>query len=124
MATKTKLKTLRSIKRRRRVRGKINGSAAIPRMTVARSLKNIYVQIIDDEKQVTLIGLGTNSKAMVGKIEEKESKMDKAKKLGKEIAGLAKEKGIEKIVFDRNKFLYHGRIKALADGAREGGLKF
>ncbi len=124
MATKYKKKALRANKRRRRVRSKVSGSATIPRLTVARTLKNLYVQIIDDNKMVTLLGMGTNSKALAGTFADKDSKSDKAKKLGKALAELAKEKGISKIVFDRNQFVYHGRIKALAEGAREGGLEF
>ena len=124
MTSKTKKRALRADKRRRRVRSKVSGTAAIPRLTVKKSLSNMYVQIIDDQKMITLVGVGTNSKVMAGKFGEKDTKSDKAKKLGKVAAELAKEKGIEKIVFDRNQFQYHGRIKALAEGAREGGLKF
>lgn len=124
MATKYKKMALRAIKRRRRVRGKASGTAEIPRLTVARSLKNMYAQIIDDQKMVTLLGLGTNSKQLAETFEDKDTKSDQAKKLGKALAEKAKEMGIEKVVFDRNQYIYHGRIKAVADGAREGGLKF
>ncbi|MEZ5358966.1 MAG: 50S ribosomal protein L18 [Candidatus Zixiibacteriota bacterium] len=124
MATKYKKLAKRADKRRRRVRSKISGTAQVPRLTVARSLKNIYVQIIDDQKMVTLLGIGTNSKKLAGAFDEKDDKTARAKKLGKAVAEHAKELGIEQVVFDRNQFLYHGRIKALAEGAREGGLKF
>lgn len=124
MASKMKKKAIRALKRRRRVRGKISGSAEIPRLTVSRSLNNMYMQIVDDNKSVTMLGLATNSKDFSAKIGKEDTKLDKAKKLGQAIAELAVEKGIEKVVFDRNQYRYHGRIKAAADGAREKGLKF
>ncbi|MEE9441287.1 MAG: 50S ribosomal protein L18 [candidate division Zixibacteria bacterium] len=124
MVSKIKKKAARAMKRRRRVRGKIIGTSKIPRLTVSKSLNNMYMQIVDDYKNVTLLGLATNSKDFGGKIDKDGSKVDKAKKLGQAVAGLAIEKGIEKVVFDRNQYRYHGRIKAAADGAREKGLKF
>lgn len=124
MGRTNKVKLEREIKRRRRVRGKIHGTAKLPRMTVARSLKNIYVQIVDDNSQSTLFGLGTCSKTMAGRIDKKDTKTAVAKKLGQAVAELALEKGIKKVVFDRNVFRYHGRVKALAEGAREKGLEF
>jgi large subunit ribosomal protein L18 len=124
MASKSKEKAVRAIKRRRRVRSKIFGTAGTPRLTVAKSLRHIYAQIIDDAKQVTIIGLGSGSGAMAGKIEEKDTKIDVARKVGQTIAELALEKGIRKVIFDRNRFLYHGRIKAVAGGARDKGLQF
>jgi large subunit ribosomal protein L18 len=93
-------------------------------MTVTKSLKNTFVQIVDDVNQVTLVGLGTNSKVMAGKFDAKDKKTDMAKKAGQVIAQLALEKGIKKVVFDRNRYQYHGRVKAVADGAREKGLEF
>jgi large subunit ribosomal protein L18 len=116
MADKFKKKAARATKRRRRVRGNISGSADIPRLTVAKSHKNICIQIIDD--------LATDSKAMSGKFDDKDSKIDKAKKVGQSIAELALEKGIKKVVFDRNQYRYHGRVKAAAEGARDKGLEF
>ena len=86
-------------------------------MSVYKSLKHMHAQVIDDYAQKTLIGLSTQAI-------KKGTKMEKAKALGKELADKAKEKGIKKIVFDRGKFKYHGRVKALADAAREGGLEF
>jgi large subunit ribosomal protein L18 len=124
MASKIKKKAVRALKRRRRVRGKISGTSEIPRLTVSRSLNNMYIQIVDDQKNITLLGLATNSKGFSEKIGKDDSKIDKAKKLGQAVAELATEKGIEKVVFDRNQYRYHGRVKAAADGAREKGLKF
>lgn len=120
---KNEKKTERAERRRRRVRGHIQGTSERPRMTVARSLRQMFVQIIDDHKQTTLLGLGTLSKTMADKYGPKDNKTIQAKKLGEEIARLALEKGITQVVFDRNRFRYHGRIKAVADGARAKGLK-
>lgn len=120
---KNEKKTERGARRRRRVRGHIKGTSERPRMTVARSLKQMFVQIIDDHRQVTLLGLGTLSKTMTEKMDPKDSKTVRAKKLGEEVARLALEKGITQVVFDRNRFRYHGRVKAIAEGAREKGLK-
>jgi len=119
-----KVKTKRAGQRRRRVRGKIQGTADIPRLTVRRSLKNIYAQIIDDQKQQTLVGLSTLSHAVADKLEDKDTKTDQAKKLGQMMAELAVDKGIKKVVFDRNQYRYFGRVKAVAEGAREKGLEF
>jgi len=124
MATKQMLKNKRAARRRRRIRGKVSGTSEIPRLTVAKSLKNIFVQIVDDEKAVTLVGAASNSPAVREKLTDGQTKIDVAKIVGGVIAGLAKEKGIEKVVFDRNINRFHGRIKAVADSAREGGLKF
>lgn len=124
MASKTKVKAARALKRRRRVRGRVMGTAEIPRLTIAKSLNNLYLQVIDDLKRVTLLGLGTKSKMMADRIAKDDTKTEQAKKLGEAIAELAIEKGISKVVFDRNQYRYHGRVKAAADGAREKGLKF
>jgi len=99
-------------------KAKIKGSAVRPRLVVYRSLSNIYAQIIDDEAGKTLVSSSTI------KSKSKAKKSDLAKIIGLEIAKAAKAKGIEAVVFDRGQFPYHGRVKALADGAREGGLKF
>lgn len=120
---KNEKKTERAERRRRRVRGHIQGTSERPRMTVARSLRQMFVQIIDDHKQTTLLGLGTLSKTMADKYGPKDNKTVRAKKLGEEVARLALEKGITQVVFDRNRFRYHGRIKAVAEGARAKGLK-
>ena len=109
--------------RARRVRKKITGTVECPRMTVFRSLKNMYVQIIDDTKGVTLLGVSSSGPDMKNKKIEG-GKAGVAKELGKLVAEKAKEMGISRVVFDRAGYLYHGRIKAIADGAREGGLQF
>lgn len=106
--------------RHRRVRGKISGTAARPRLSVFRSAKHIYAQIIDDVNGVTLVAASTMDKDFEGLGSNKEA----AKKVGEAVAKKALEKGVEEVVFDRSGYIYHGRIQALADGAREGGLKF
>ena len=108
-------------KRHRRIRGKISGTAECPRLNVYRSLKNIYAQIIDDKAGVTLVALSTASKQYEGAYG---GNVEAAKKVGQDLAKLALEKGIKDVVFDRGGYLYHGRVKALAEGAREGGLNF
>ncbi len=108
------------LQRHRRVRGKVSGTAAKPRLNVYRSLKNIYAQIIDDDKGVTLACASTLDKEFEGAGGNK----DAAKKVGEAIAKRAAEKGISEVVFDRGGYLFHGRVKELAEGAREGGLKF
>lgn len=102
----------------KRIRAKIQGTAATPRLAVFRSTKHMYAQLIDDAKAVTLFA--ASDAAHKGK----HTKSERAKKIGEEIAKKAKEAGITKAVFDRGGFPYHGRIKAVADGAREGGLIF
>lgn len=124
MADKNIVKNKKADRRRRRVRSKIHGTPEKPRLTVCKSLKNIFVQIIDDVNRVTLAGAATNSKFVVTELEAGMNKTQKAYKVGQIIAQLAKDKGIETVVFDRNVSSYTGRIKAVADGAREGGLKF
>ena len=108
------------IKRHNRVRGKISGTAERPRLCVFRSEANIYAQIIDDVAGNTLVAASTVEKAFEGN----GGNCDAAKKIGAVIAERALQKGIEEVVFDRGGYIYHGRVKALAEGAREGGLKF
>lgn len=108
------------LKRHKRVRGKISGTAARPRLCVFRSLQHIYAQLIDDDKGITLTAASSVEKdfgAYGGNAEA-------AKKVGSMIAARAKELGVEQVVFDRGGNVYHGRIQALADAAREGGLQF
>ena len=105
---------------KRRVRGKISGSADKPRLSVYKSNKEIYAQIVDDKEGKTLAFASSREKG----VDAKGTKTDAATAVGKKIAEKAIAAGIENIVFDRNGFVFHGRIKALADGAREGGLKF
>ena len=108
------------LNRHRRVRGKVSGTAQCPRLNVFRSSKNIYAQIIDDVKGVTLAAASTLDKDFAGNGGNKEA----ARKVGEMIAKRAAEKGIEQVVFDRGGYIFHGRVKELADGSREGGLKF
>ncbi|WP_312941390.1 50S ribosomal protein L18 [Oscillibacter sp.] len=108
------------LKRHKRVRAKISGTAATPRLNVFRSEANIYAQIIDDVKGETLAAASTLDKEIVGY----GGNAAAASAVGKLIAERAKAKGIENVVFDRGGYLYHGRVQALAEGAREGGLKF
>ena len=106
--------------RHKRVRGKVNGTSERPRLNVFRSETNIYAQIIDDTKGITLVSASSLEKGF----ECEGTKTDAAKKVGEAIAERAKAKGIDTVVFDRGGYLYHGRVKALAEGAREGGLQF
>ena len=108
------------LRRHKRVRGKISGTAARPRLNVYRSAKNIYAQVIDDVNGVTICAASTLDKEIEGYGGNK----DAAFEVGKLIAARAAEKNIEEVVFDRGGYVYHGRVAALADGAREGGLKF
>ncbi|MCQ2460643.1 MAG: 50S ribosomal protein L18 [Clostridia bacterium] len=108
------------LKRHKRVRGKISGTASRPRLCVYRSLDNIYAQIIDDVAGVTLCSAGTNEKSF----KKYGGNKDAAKELGKILAERALKKNIEEVVFDRGGYVYHGRVAELAEGAREGGLKF
>ena len=108
------------LKRHKRVRGKVSGTAARPRLNVYRSAKNIYAQVIDDVKGVTICAASTLDKEIEGYGGNKDAAFD----VGKLIAARAKEKNIEEVVFDRGGYIYLGRVAALADGAREGGLKF
>jgi large subunit ribosomal protein L18 len=105
-----------------RIRKKINGTAETPRLAVYRSNKQIYVQVVDDLNGVTLLSAGSKEKDIAALTGIK--KIEQAKLVGKLLATKCKEKGIEKVVFDRSGYKYHGRVKSLADAAREGGLKF
>jgi large subunit ribosomal protein L18 len=107
---------------RLRIRKKINGTAEKPRLAVFRSNKQIYVQLVDDLKGVTLLSVSSKEKEIAEKTGIK--KTEQAKLVGTSLAAKCKEKGIEGIVFDRSGYKYHGRVKSLADAAREGGLKF
>ncbi|HIR56909.1 MAG TPA: 50S ribosomal protein L18 [Candidatus Gallacutalibacter pullicola] len=103
-----------------RVRGKVSGTAQRPRLNVFRSSKNIYAQVIDDVAGVTLAAASTLDKEFAGYGGNKEA----ARKVGEMIAKRAIDKGITEVVFDRGGYIFHGRVKELAEGAREGGLKF
>jgi large subunit ribosomal protein L18 len=111
------------LKRKSRIRKNLSGSTARPRLTVFRSARHIYAQIVDDQQGVTLVAAGTLSPEIRDKLGSLK-KQDAAKEVGKLLADKAKSKGIDKVVFDRNGFLYHGRIKSLAESCREHGLVF
>ena len=108
------------LKRHIRVRGKISGTPECPRLNVFRSNANIYAQLIDDVNGVTLVSANTLEKEFEGAT----GNVEAAKKVGLVLAERAKAKGIEDVVFDRGGYIYHGRVAALAEGAREGGLNF
>ena len=114
-------KVLRRQKIRYRIRKKIAGVDSKPRLSIFRSNSDIYVQLIDDVDGKTLASASSKDKDITA---QKANKTDKSKLVGEVIARKAKELGIEKVVFDRGGYLYHGRVKAVADGAREGGLQF
>ncbi len=106
--------------RKKRIRAKVKGTTEVPRLSVYRSLNNIYAQIIDDTKATTLLSVSTLNE----EVKTKASNIESAKEVGALIAKKAIENKIEKVVFDRNGYLYHGKVKALAEAAREAGLKF
>jgi len=117
MSTLTKRQA--RLRRHRRVRGKVSGTAERPRLVVFRSNRGIFAQLIDDESASTLASAGWTS---LGKMSG--SKTEQATAVGEALAAAAKKAGIERCVFDRGGYLFHGRVKALAEGAREGGLQF
>jgi large subunit ribosomal protein L18 len=111
------------LKRKSRIRKNLSGTTTRPRLTVFRSARHIYAQIVDDLQGVTLVSAGSLSPEIRDKLSGLKKK-DAAREVGKLLADKAKSKGIEQVVFDRNGFLYHGRIKSLADSCRENGLIF
>jgi len=115
---KNKIKQAKRIRRKGRVRAKVSGTASCPRLSVFRSNRGIYAQIINDEIGGTIVSANPKEVKITGK------KIDISLELGKLIAQKAAAKGISQVVFDRNGYKYHGRVKALAEGARQGGLKF
>lgn len=119
----TKIKTTRRVRRKQRVRKRVFGTAERPRLTVSRSLKHIYAQIIDDDAGVTLCSASTRHKTLVGQVSGGGNRAA-ATAVGKALAEVATSRGVSAVAFDRNGYRYHGRIKALADAAREAGLKF
>jgi len=121
MLSLKKIKDLKHIRRRIRVRSRIEGTTDRPRLSVYRSLGRVYGQLIDDSCGSTIVA--TNDTQLPEEM-KKIAKKDKAKEVGKLLAKKAKEAGVTKIVFDRSGYKYHGRVQALADGAREGGLEF
>jgi large subunit ribosomal protein L18 len=124
MRSKSTNKKKSSERRQKRVRQKIQGTPERPRLSVYRSLGQIYAQLIDDLTQKTLLCVSSLTPELVKELTEKDNKNQMARKVGLYLAKSALEKGIVNVVFDRNRYIYHGRVKALAEGAREGGLKF
>ncbi|MBK8020315.1 MAG: 50S ribosomal protein L18 [Chloroflexi bacterium] len=125
MATTKQLKQKRALRDRRRVRirARVDGTPVRPRLSVFRSLDNIYAQVIDDEAGLTLVSASTIDKDLAPQMSGK-SKTEAAKLVGQALAQRAKEAGISAVVFDRGGYKYHGRVAALAEGAREAGLSF
>jgi len=123
MSNKNIEKAAKRLRIKRRVRKKILGSSAKPRLSVFRSLKHMYAQLIDDQAGATMVSVSSLSED-VKKSQKEAGKISVSKLIGMELAKAAKAKGIETVVFDRNGYQYHGRVKAVAEGAREGGLKF
>lgn len=107
-----------------KIRKKISGTSERPRLTIFRSLNNIYAQVIDDSTGNTLASVSTLSKELEKEFKSAKGKVNKGKLVGKLIAAKSIEKNISNVVFDRNGYRYHGRVQAVAEGAREGGLKF
>jgi large subunit ribosomal protein L18 len=120
--SQTNPRTVARLKRQARIRKKIKGTSERPRLSVFRSARHVYAQIVDDTAGATLVTASTVEKTFREQ-PKAENKRSAATQIGKLIAQRALDKGIKKVVFDRNGFLYHGRIKALSDGAREGGLE-
>jgi large subunit ribosomal protein L18 len=121
MSVKNNLSSRQKIKFR--IRKKVIGDSDQPRLVVFRSLNNIYAQLVDDVNNKTICTVSTLSKDIKDELKDKKTKIDKSKVVGKVIAQRAKNNNIKKAVFDRNGYLYHGRVKAVADGARESGLE-
>jgi large subunit ribosomal protein L18 len=109
--------------RHARVRKKVSGTAERPRLAVRRTLKNMIAQLIDDVKHISILQLSTGSKEFQSEFGSL-AKVEQSRKLGAKVAEVAKAKGIETVVFDRGGYIYHGRVQALAEGVREGGIKF
>lgn len=123
MSKETIKKRLGRARRKARIRARISGTAERPRLNVFRSLTNIYAQVIDDEKGHTLVSASTVDKEVAVAVDGK-TKREAAKIVGQFVAQRAKAAGITRVVFDRGGYRYHGRVAALAEGAREGGLEF
>ncbi len=118
------MKRATRLRRKKHIRKVVRGTALRPRLVVYRSLKQIDAQLVDDTSGKTLLGLSSRSLSLPAPAEGKQGKVETGNRLGKALAALAKEQGIERVVFDRNGYLYHGRVKAVAEGARAGGLIF
>ena len=124
MRTKFRKALTQRERRHRRVRAKISGTAHRPRLNVFRSSAHIYAQVIDDTQSNTIVAASDLEEAVRERAGEGATKSARAKAVGEVIAERAKTAGVDAVLFDRGGFLYHGRVKAVADGAREGGLKF
>ena len=125
IANLKKSRRVQRAKRHRRIRKKIAGTAERPRLVVFRSLKNIEAQLVDDDAARTIVGFSTLAQEMKDfKTESRNPRVETAKEAGKLLAKKAKEAGVERVIFDRGGYRYHGRVKAFAEGAREGGLEF
>ncbi len=127
MANKQIVKQKARLRRKRRIRKKVVGTPERPRLTVFRSARHVYAQLVDDVSGKTITGVSSLTPSLREQVEalrKEKGKVEISKLVGKEIARVAKEKGIARVVFDRNGYVYHGRVKAVADGAREGGLEF
>ncbi|MGB5107840.1 MAG: 50S ribosomal protein L18 [Candidatus Zixiibacteriota bacterium] len=124
MGDKNSIHQFMQRRRQMRVRRKVQGSSERPRLSVYRSAKNIYAQVIDDVAGVTLVSSSSIDKDMVEIVKNAKKKGDLSLLVGESVAKKAIAKGIDKVVFDRNRYEYHGRVKAVAEGARKAGLKF
>ncbi len=124
MAQKEKLEKIRSVRRRKRVRKKIVGTSERPRFCVYKSLRHTYAQLVDDRACRTLSTVSSLSSEIRNQIQKQDTKSVISRKVGLFLAKKAQELGITRVTFDRNKYPYHGRVKSLAEGAREGGLEF
>ena len=118
--------TNRELRKRRhlRIRNRISGTAERPRLAVFRGHKHVQAQLIDDDSGRALLGVASYSQALADRVSGLQGKCDKSREVGKALAEKALEAGIKQVVFDRGGYLYHGRVRALAEGAREGGLQF
>ncbi len=114
----------RRLRRKARIRKRVRGTTSRPRLTIYRSLKHVYAQIVDDAQGRTIVSTSSLSKELREQAKSAKSEMEICKLVGVATAKKALEKNVQEVLFDRNGYLYHGRVKAVADGAREGGLKF
>lgn len=119
-----KTKEARRRRRRLRIRKRLIGLVERPRLVVRRSLTQIYAQVVDDAKGHTLVAASSTMKDVRGRLDGAKTKMDQSRVVGRVLAEKAKAAGVKRVTFDRGGYLYHGRVKALAEGAREGGLEF
>lgn len=124
MPDKNKVKNFRRLRKKKRIHKVVSGTSEKPRLAVFRSASNIYAQLIDDVANRTLAGVSTLTPDLKGQVSKMKGKVEGAKLVGKAIADKAKALKVETVVFDRGGYLYHGRVKAVAEGARENGLKF